>query len=90
MRLAKGFFLLLMTRNRSPRPAVRQPPGAGPATGEGSHEGVSSSKLRFEYINRDEILKLVGVERVRKIVGSLFCEIDIFRKICKKLKNVKN
>ena len=59
-------------------------------TAGGSQEGVSSSKIRFECMNRDEMFELVGLERVRKSVGSLFCEIGIFSENLKKLKNLKN
>ena len=65
------------------------PSGVGWASGGGSLEGVSSSKMRFEYIYRNEIFELVGVERVRKLVGRVFREIGIFSKKLTKFENLK-
>ena len=53
--------------------------GVGWASGGGSPEGVSASKIGFEYRNRYHFINLGGVERVRIDVGGLFLEIGIFR-----------
>ena len=81
MRLAKGFFLLFLDANSVHR---QRRPASGTATGNGSLEGVSLSKIGFEYINGYHFIKLVGVEHVRIDVGCLFLEIGIFREFSKK------
>ena len=50
-----------------------------PASARSSQEGVLSSKIHVECINRDHLIKLVGIELIRIDVGGVFREIGNFR-----------
>ena len=72
---SESFFLPFLGAKTS----VFFPAGVGAASDRSSQEGALSSKIHFECINCDHLIKLAGIELIRIDVGGVFREIGNFR-----------